>query len=161
MPPHQSKTWPGSNGSGDDNTFVFENIRNVFLKRFPELWERIEATFGSYYDLKSEIPEAYPLFEDILQERVIELLKTGADEDSLKRIFSFYEDMAKSEDEDVVTLLSISIMEDLVYDKNLIAEAWKYMGEKTKNMAREIARSQGWEENLPSTPETPSGESNR
>jgi len=161
MPPDQSKTSPGSNGSGNDNTFAYANIRNVFLKRFPELWERIEATFGSYYDLKSEIPGAYPLFEDILQERVIELLKSGAADDSLRRIFSFYEEMAGSQDEDVVTLLWMSIIEPLVYEKELIAEAWKYMGEKTKDMAREIARLRGWEANVPSAPEPPSGEGNR
>jgi hypothetical protein len=161
MPNHQSKTSPGPNGSGDDSTFVYSNIRDVFLKRFPELWERIESEYGPYYNLKHQLPGAYPLFEDILQERVIELLKSGADADSLRRIFSFYEEMAKSKDEDVLTLLWISIMEPLVYDKKLIAEAWKYMGEKTKNMAREIAGLRAWEENLPSAPEQPSGEGNR
>ena len=161
MPADPSKASLGSNGSGDDNTFVFSNIRNVFLKRFPEVWGRIEAEYGSYYNLKHQLPGAYPLFEDILQERVIELLKSGADEDSLRRIFSFYEEMANSKDEDVVTLLWISIMEDLVYDKKLIAEAWKYMGGKTKDMAREIAGIRGWKENLPSAPEPLSGEGNQ
>ncbi len=161
MPTDQSKISPGSNGSGDDNTFVYPNIRNVFLKRFPELWERIETEYGSYYDLKHQLPGAYPLFEDILQERVIELLKAGAYDDSLRRIFSFYEEMARSQDEEVVTLLWISIMERLVYEKTLIAEAWKYMGEKTKDMAREIAGLRGWKENLPSTPEPPAAEGMR
>jgi hypothetical protein len=67
----------------------------------------------------------------------------------LKRIFSFYEEMARSSDEEVVNLLWISITEPLVYDKKLIAKAWKYWGEKTKDMAREIAKRLGWEGNLP------------
>jgi hypothetical protein len=150
MPTDQSKTSPGSNGSGDDNTFVYSNIRSVLLERFPELWERIEAEFGSYYNLKTQLHGSYPLFEIILKKRVIELLESGANDDALRRIFSFYEEMAGSQDEEVVNLLWISIMEPLVYDKKLIAAVWKYMGENTKNLARRIARRRGWENNMPS-----------
>jgi hypothetical protein len=128
----QSKSRPGSIGSGEDDTFVYANIRSVFLKRFPELWGRIEASFGSYYDLKSEFPGTYPLFEDVLKERVIEFLKAGADDDSLERIFSFYEEMARSQDEDIVTLLWISTMERLVYERNSSPEPGNTWEERRK-----------------------------
>jgi hypothetical protein len=140
---------PETNSAGEQDALSYRSIRNVFLERFPELWERIEAKYATHYNLKTQIPGSYPLFEEILKPRVIELLESGADNDILKRIFSFYEEMARSSDEEVVNLLWISITEPLVYDKKLIAKAWKYWGEKTKDMAREIAKRRGWEGNLP------------
>ena len=80
---------------------------------------------------------------------MIELLEFGADDDSLKHIFSFYEEMASSRDQEIVNLLWKSILEPLASDKKLSATAWKYMGEKTKTLTREIAILRGWEGNLP------------
>ena len=114
---------PETNSAGEQDALSYRSIRNVFLERFPELWERIEAKYATHYNLKTQIPGSYPLFEEILKPRVIELLESGADNDMLKRIFSFYEEMARSSDEEVVNLLWISITEPLVYDKKLIAKA--------------------------------------
>jgi hypothetical protein len=88
---------------------------------------------------------------------VIELLESGADgdsakagdDDTLKHIFAFYEEMARSRDDEVKNLLWKSILEPLASDSQLIAKAWKYMGEKTKALAREIAILRGWDANLP------------
>jgi hypothetical protein len=134
----------------DENALYYKSIRNVFLERFPELWDRIERKYSQHYNLKTQIPGTYPLFEEVLKPRVIELLQSGTDEASLKPIFSFYEEMARSPDEEVVNLLWKSILEPLASDKNLIAAAWKYMGSKTKALTREIAILRGWEDNLPS-----------
>jgi hypothetical protein len=149
-----SKSSPERNGIGDETSLdegplAYRSARNVFLERFPELWERIEKKYAAHYNLKTKIPGTYPLFEEILKPRAIELLESGADDDSLKRIFSFYEEMARSQDEEVVNLLWKSILEPLASDKKLLATAWKYMGEKTKARAREIALLRGWEGNLP------------
>ena len=89
------------------------------------------------------------LFEEILKPRVIELLESDADDDLLKRILSFYEEMAKMSGEEVLNRLWIAITGPQVYDKKLIAKAWKYLGEATKDMAREIAKRRGWEGDLP------------
>jgi hypothetical protein len=134
----------------DENALYYKSIRNVFLERFPDLWERIEKKYSQHYNLKTQIPGTYPLFEEILNPRVIELLQFATDEASLKPIFSFYEEMARSPDEEVVNLLWKSILEPLASDKKLIAAAWKYMGDKTKALTREIAILRGWEDNLPS-----------
>jgi|GEM_PF-2123093 len=152
-----SKSSPEPNGArgaeaetpADENPLAYRSIRNVFLERFPELWERIEMKYAPHYNLKTQIPGTYPLFEEILKPRVLELLETGADDASLKRIFFFYEEMASTHDEEVVNLLWKSILEPLASDKQLIAKAWKYMGEKTKALAREIAVLRHWEGNLP------------
>jgi hypothetical protein len=149
-----SNTSPEPNRAGDEtpldeNALAYRSIRNVFLERFSELGERIEKKYAPHYNLKTQIPGTYPLFEEILKPRVIELLESGADDDSLQRIFSFYEEMAGSRDQEVKHLLWKSILEPLVYDKSLMAKAWKYMGEQTRDTAREIAKSRGQEYNLP------------
>ena len=63
---------------------TFEGIREALLSVFPELLERIWSTFGSYYDLEKgtaqQTPDAYPIFEDVVQKLVFELLESGQDE---------------------------------------------------------------------------------
>lgn len=130
-------------------TLVYDGIHKVLLSRFPELQLRLEKAFGSYYDLRREIPEAYPVFEDVLKRTVLELLASGTDEQLLTRIFAFLEEMANSDDSNVTDLLGISILEPLTFDRARIRPAWKYMGKKTRDLARETASYGGWLENLP------------
>jgi DNA-binding ferritin-like protein (Dps family) len=109
----------------------------------------VEETFGSYYDLKKELPEAYPVFEDVLKKVLFDHLDTGKNDPLVRRIFSFLEEMAKSTDRNVTDLLGIAILEPLVFNRERVRRSWKYMEEMTKALARENARSGGWEENLP------------
>jgi hypothetical protein len=131
------------------NTLIYKGIENVLLARFPELGELLEKTFGSYYDLKRETPGAYSVFEGVLQESLFKLLDTREGEPSISRIFSFLEEMANSHDKEVVNLLWIAVLVPLVFKRERIRRAWKYMGSRTRELAREIARSRGWQENLP------------
>lgn len=132
------------------NTLVYRDIEKLLLARFPEMNGLLESTFGSYYDLKTEMPEPYPVFEDVLKEYLFDLLDLGGDDPILPRIFDFLEEMANSPDRNVTDLLDIAILEPLVYEKDQIRRAWKYMGKKTRELARETARLGGWLENLPS-----------
>jgi len=138
---------------------VYRGIEKLLLAKLPELRGLLEKTFGAYYNLKSEMPEAYPVFEDVLQEFLFDLLDLGGDDPSLPRIFTFLEEMANSSDRDVTDLLGITILEPLVSDRYRISRAWAYMGGKTKELARETARSQNLLDNLP--PGKNSGESGR
>jgi hypothetical protein len=131
------------------NTLTYKGIEKVLLARFPELKGLVNETFGSYYDLKIETPEAYPVFESVLQAFLFDLLDLRKDEPLVHRIFSFLEETANSPDENVTDLLGIAILEGLVFDRERIRRAWKYMGERTKKLAAETARFGGWQENLP------------
>jgi hypothetical protein len=133
-----------------ENQLVFGRIREALISSFPELWERIEKTFGSYYDLEEETPEAYPIFEDVVQKLMFELLQDDSNQALLGRLFRFFEDMANSPDPNVSRdLLGIAILEPLVYKQESIRRAWKYMGPRTRNLAMVEARSQGRLGNLP------------
>lgn len=131
---------------------VFRDVEKILLADFPELRGPLEKTFGSYYDLKSETPEAYPVFEDVLKEFLFDLLDFGGDDPMLARLFGFLEEMANSPDRNITDLLGIAILEPLVYDRRLIQRAWKYMGDKTRELAHETAQYGGWLDNLPSIP---------
>jgi len=133
-----------------ENQLVFGRIREALISSFPELWERIEKTFGSYYNPEEETPEAYPIFEDVVKKLMFELLQDGGDEALLGRLFRFFEDMANSPDPNVSRdLLGIAILEPLVYRRESVRRAWKYMGPRIRNLAMVEARSQGRLENLP------------
>lgn len=137
-----------------ERNLTFNDVRGALLSAFPELLERIWSTFGSCYDLEKgtqeETPEEYPIFEDVVQKLVFELLQSGQDEGLLTRLFLFFEDMANSSDPSVSRdLLGIAILEPLVFKRESVRQAWKYMGAKTKELAISEARHQGRLDNLP------------
>jgi hypothetical protein len=135
----------------NDQELVYTGIEIVLLTEFPELTDRMKNTFGSYYDLTSETPQAYPVFGSVFRKFLIEKLLQDDSDELLGRIFLFCERMARSEDVEVVNLLWISILVPLIYNANQIKRAWKYMGHATRSVARDIAERRGWQSNLPSS----------
>jgi hypothetical protein len=123
---------------------IYRDIGNVLLDRFPEL----QREFGTD-DLRAEASLAYPLFELFFKEFFIDLLDMNNDASLISRAFTFLEEMANSPDRNVTDLLGIAILEPLVFQRERVERAWKYMGEKTKKLARENAYCGGWQENLP------------
>jgi hypothetical protein len=128
---------------------VYTGIEIVLLTEFPELTDRMKNAFGFYYDLTSEMPQAYPVFEDVFQGFLIEKLLQDDSDEVLGRIFLFCERMARSKDAEVVNLLWISILVPLIYDANQTKRAWKHMGHTTRAVARDIAERRSWQSNLP------------
>jgi hypothetical protein len=117
-----------------------ENIRGELFAAFPELLEQTWAEFGSYYQLEKgteqETPGMYPIFEDVVQRVMFELLESDRDATFLVRLFHFFEDMANSSDLDISRgLLGIAILENLVYKTESLSRAWKYMGPKMTALA--------------------------
>jgi hypothetical protein len=128
---------------------VFAGIQERLLSEFPELRERLQKAFGSYYNLKEETPGAYPVFESVLKPVVLESLVKPASDPLILRIFAFFEAMAVSEDVEVVNLLWIAILVPLAFDRERIRHAWRIMGPGTRKVAREVAERNGWKNNLP------------
>lgn len=132
-----------------DQELIYPGIEIVLLTEFPELRDRMESSFGSYYDLTSEFPQAYPVFEDVFQIFLFEVLSKSDSEHLTQRAFLFCERMACRRDVEVLNLLWIAIFESLIYDDGKVQQAWKYLGPKTRTLAREIGRWRNWESNLP------------
>ena len=132
-----------------ETKLVYKDIEKILLSRFPELKERMQEVFGSSYVLEVETPQAYPVFEDVLQGFLLELIDDGRNVALTQRIFDFLEEMANSTDSNVADLLGIAILEPLVFRRESVRRAWPYMGERTKELARTTARFGNWEQNLP------------
>jgi hypothetical protein len=133
----------------NENPLKFDQVREALLSALPELKQGIAVTFGSYYDLAHELPDAYPIFEDVVKKRLLELLNTGQDEAMLLRLFRLFEEMANSSDRNVTDLLGIAILEPLIWDSENSLRAWHYMGQKTREFARQEAEIQNKPESVP------------
>lgn len=94
-------------------------------------------------------PGLYILFNFVLRPVLSPALDTGRDAALLRRIFDFFEEMARSSDIHVVNLLQVEIFERLVGEPERLATAWTFMGEETKNVARRTAQIRHCEGNLP------------
>ncbi|SRR5260370_41902744 len=129
------------------NDLRFEEINHSLLEVLPELEERYKQ--GLSWWQGPEPPGQYIVFGFVAKPALWELLSSGSDPAFLKRIFSFFEGMARSSDIHVVNLLQVGVLEGLVGERDRLTAAWGYMGEGSKKLARETARIRRCEENLP------------
>jgi hypothetical protein len=129
------------------NALTFDKINDALLSALPEFQERYKRELGWWQG--PEAPGQYTVFGFVASPVVRELLASNDEPALLKRIFDFFENMARSADVQVPNLLQIEIFEWLVGDPERLAVAWKYMGEQTKTIARQTARTRRCERNLP------------
>jgi hypothetical protein len=135
-----------------EKALTFDRIREALISAIPELSDHIQSTLGIYYNLKIETPDAYPIFEDVVQKLVFKLLQNHQDERLLILLFRFFEEMANSPDPNVSRdLLGIAIIEPLVWDEEIIRQAWQYLGPRTREFARAEARMRGLQGRVPTT----------
>jgi hypothetical protein len=91
----------------------------------------------------------YPAVELVLEPFVKSILARNADDDLLRRVFVFLEEMGRAQDIEVVNLLHVGIFESWAAEPETLACAWKYMGESTKQVAIDAAHRLGRGGNLP------------
>lgn len=67
-------------------------------------------------------------------------LLENKDDTRLRKAFSFFEDMAKSEDDRVQNLLQVTILENLTTEsEEIYKSAQKYIGPETKTFVNQVA----------------------
>jgi hypothetical protein len=121
------------------NDLAFSKVSNALLSALPELQERYSRELSWWQG--PEPPNQYTVFGFVVEPAVRDLLSSTKDQALLKRIFDFFEEMARSSDIEVPNLLQIAIFEWLVADPERLATAWMYMGEETKAIARKAPRT--------------------
>lgn len=123
----------------------YSAVVDSLLAAVPEIKRQHDA------DQEAMGPDVLPYltFELVLEPFVKDLLRTKAEDELLRRVFTFLEEMAGAQDIEVVNLLHIAIFEAWAGDRETLARAWKYMGERTKLIAADAAHRLNLGDNLP------------
>lgn len=90
----------------------------------------------------------YLVVELVLAPLVNDLLASQADADLRRRVFVFLEEMAQTKDIEIVNLLYVGIFEPWSAEPQMFAQAFKYMGTRTKQVASNATHRLGtafWE----------------
>lgn len=126
----------------------YEGVDKALLAALPELGDRYAAE-AAWHAKVGGHPEQYDVIEGMLEPFLNELLDSDKDTALIRRVFEFFEDMARSPNIEVVNLLQVGIFESLVGEPSRLRAAWKYMGAETRKIACETARIYRCEANLP------------
>ena len=99
----------------------FPNIKNDMNERMEDDFEGLDTI----------------VIEEIIMPEVIDLLKKNNDEKKLKEIFDYFEDVCIDSDDYLNNVFSITALEILGNEKNILETAKKYMGPVTIKLQRE------------------------
>jgi hypothetical protein len=127
---------------------TYDTVVTALLNAVPECRKTREAEL-KWWGEAHPPPDPYTVLGFALRSLVTQLLSESPDEETLRRVFAFYEEMANSQDIEVVNLLQVSELEFLIGKPDLLSRAWTYMGERTKALTRETAKIWKCEQNLP------------
>lgn len=115
-----------------------EEFIEYMLKIFPTTKkEYLEYRKDNYIGLGTII------IEDVFMPEVIKLLRKDEDIELLNRIFSYFEEVSLCKNEELLNTFTITVLEILGNDKQILATAQKYMGSKTKELQVEADRALG------------------
>lgn len=102
------------------------------MKHFPnvsnDMNERLEDDFEGLDTI---------IIEEIIMPKVIELLKKDEDKEKLEEIFEYFENVCLYSDEYLNNVFSITVLEILGNEKNVLETAKKYMGPVTTKLQRQ------------------------
>ncbi len=114
---------------------LFDEMNEVLMLKFPELKSLYEEQFSFWGD---EIPPQHCFYGAVLNNYVSMLLLKHQDQQMIKRIFEFYEELANSNDMEVKNLLQVTLLEYLWDDPIIYNNAIKHMLTETKNINDQI-----------------------
>ena len=83
------------------------------------------------------------IIEDIFMPEIIKLLKENTEAKLLEEIFAFFEDVSNFGDEHLINIFSITTLEVLGNEKEILEVAKKYMGPKTTEFQMEADKDLG------------------
>ena len=111
---------------------IIETFLEKMIDFFPEIRGKIEEHVSEYGERLDTI-----VVEEIIMPEVIELLKKNSDEKKLVEIFEYFEDVCINSDNYLNNVFSITTLEILGNEKNILETAKKYMGPVMIKLQRE------------------------
>jgi hypothetical protein len=124
---------------------AYKDVDRLLVSAVPELAEIREQELKRW---GNEQPGQYNMLS-VLLPLVDRTIDSNSDIDQLQRIFSFFEEMAQSQDVDVVNLLQVGVLEKLIANAARLSKAWGFMGPVTRKLTKETARIWNREANVP------------
>ena len=112
----------------------YEELYQILDNRFPEL----AAQISHFVDTQGDEFLPHILYHEVLNPYVKELLWGANNNDSLEKVFQFYEELATSEDEEARNLLQVTLLEILWDENRLLRRACAYMLPETKKLNEAI-----------------------
>ena len=113
-----------------------------FIKRFPKWGVAEIKDLRSWYD---DDDDPYLFFGFVLNPLLEEKLTDEGNQEELRGIFNFLEEMANTHDKEVETVLMEEILERLGDDKKVLEKARALMGKETLKFSHQIERFWGRE----------------
>ena len=109
-----------------------DDFFKMMIKIFPNNSNKVNERMKDNFEGLDTI-----VIEEIIMPEVIELLKKDEDEEKLKEIFDYFENVCIDSEEYLNNVFSITVLEILGNDKIILEKAKKYMGRITTKLQRE------------------------
>lgn len=109
-----------------------DNFIKQMTTYFPTIKRKLDEHIQEFGERLDTI-----VIEEIIMPEVIELLKKDKDEEKLKEIFDYFENICVNSEEYLNNVFSITVLEILGNDKTILEKAKKYMGSITTELQRE------------------------
>ncbi len=109
-----------------------DDFFNKMVELFPTIKYKIKLhtiEFGERLDTT--------VVEDIIMPEVLDLLNKETDQEKIRRVFDYFEDVSINSDEYLNNVFSITALEILGNEKETLDKAKKYMGPVTTTLQRE------------------------
>ena len=117
---------------GERILLMIGDFLNMMINLFPNIINNVNERMKDNFEGLDTI-----VIEEIIMPEVIELLKKDEDEEKLKEIFDYFENVCIDSEEYLNNVFSITVLEILGNDKIILEKAKKYMGPITTKLQRE------------------------
>ena len=105
------------------------------INTVPKLWQNCKSGIQWWGEEK---PGVHIVFGELLNPYLVSLLESEEQEEILRRIFAFLEELANHRDTQIQEVVAVTVCERLGDSKELLLKARKHMGEKTLSFSQEI-----------------------
>jgi hypothetical protein len=115
------------------------DIANSFVAEFPEY----KIDLDNHIEINEEIL-SYVFFPPIFDDYIKDKLRANTEASWLKRLFAFFEQMAACGDQDIKDLLSLTFLDHLRDDAEVLEVGKTYCGPQTRILLDNVLRFYGY-----------------
>jgi len=116
----------------DKRMLMIDDFKEQMICFFPNIKEKLDEHISEYGEQLDTI-----VIEEIIMPEVIELLKRNKDKTKLKEVFDYFEEVSINSDDYLNNVFSITVLEILGNEKQVLDTAKEYMGPVTVKLQRE------------------------